>query len=192
MRTKIERQDIMGPRRYASVRDEYRARVIAKKKLRRVIVGDRVSLVFENFDTLTFQIEEMLRAESISEEDKVQEEIDVYNTMMPAPGELSATLFLENPPGSDAKTELHRFIGIDEHVTLIVGPHRVRAAFEEGRQEGDRISAVQYTRYKLPEDAVRALATPGTPVAVEIMHPSYRHTAHLTDEMRSSLAEDLA
>ena len=52
MRERIERQDILGPRRYASVRDEYRARVIALKKHRRVIVGDRVSLVFENFDTL--------------------------------------------------------------------------------------------------------------------------------------------
>ncbi len=192
MRTTIERRDILGPRRYVPIRDELRARVITLKRPRRVIVGDRVSLVFENFDTLTFQIEEMLRAESIVDEAKIQDELDVYNSLMPTPGELSATLFLENPPGSDARVELHRFIGLDEHVSLIIGPHRVRAAFEPGRQEGDRISAVQYTRYKLPPEAAAALAVPGTELAVEIDHPNYRHRTALSEETRASLARDLA
>lgn len=192
MRTSISRSDILGPRRYVPIRDEFRARVIALKKARRVVVGDRVSLVFENFDTLTFQIEEMLRAESIVDEPKIQDELDVYNSLMPAPGELSATLFLENPPGSDARAELHRFIGLDEHVALVIGGHRVPAAFEPGRQEGDRISAVQYTRYKLGPEAVAALAVPGTEVAVEIDHPSYRHRTVLSEAARASLAKDLA
>lgn len=192
MRTSIDRRDILGPRRYVPIRDEYRARVIALKRPRRVIVGDRVSLVFENFDTLSFQIEEMLRAESLVEEAQIQAEIDVYNSLMPAPGELSATLFLENPPGADARVELHRFIGLDEHVSLIIGPHRVRAKFEAGRQEDDRISAVQYTRYRLGPEAAAALAVPGTELAVEIDHPSYRHRTVLSEEARASLARDLA
>ena len=188
---RIERRDILGPQRYQPIREEMRKRVISLKKDRRVQVGDRVSLVFENRDTLTFQIEEMLRAEGITEEAKIQDEIDVYNALMPTAGELSATLFLENPRDLDPRLELPRFVGIDEHVTLVIGPHRVRAWFEPGRQEADRISAVQYTRYRLDEAARAALATPGTACAVEIDHPHYRARAELSEAMRASLARDL-
>ena len=188
---KLSRKDVLGPRLYQPIREDYRKRVISLKKDRRISVGDRVTLVFENRDTLLFQIEEMLRAESITEEPKIQEEIDVYNALMPTADELSATLFLENPRDADPKVELHRFVGLDEHVALVIGPHRVRAAFEAGRQEADRISAVQYTRYRLDAPARAALATAGTACAVEIDHPNYRHRAEMTDSMRASLAKDL-
>ena len=188
---KIERRDILGPRRYEPIREDLRRRVIALKKDRRISVGDRVSLVFENRDTLVFQIEEMLRAEGITEEPKIQDEIDVYNALMPSAEELSATLFLENPRDVDPRVELPRFVGLDEHVTLVIGPHRVRARFEAGRQEADRISAVQYTRYPLDPAARAALAASGTPCAIEIDHPNYRARAELSEPMRASLAKDL-
>ncbi len=188
---KIQRREILGPARYTPMRDDFRKRVIALKKHRRVELGDRVSLVFENRDTLVFQIEEMLRAEAITSEAGIQAELDVYNSMMPSADELSATLFLETPRDEDPKQALHRFVGLDEHVTLEIGPHRVRAAFEEGRQEADRISAVQYTRYRLDAAAKAALATPGTKVAVSIDHPNYRVRTEVPDETRASLAKDL-
>jgi len=187
---KITRRDILGPALYAPVRDDFRRRVMELKKHRRVEVGDRVTLVFENRDTLRFQIEEMLRAESISGDAGIQAEIDVYNTLMPDEDSLSATLFLEIPRDEDPKVALRRFIGIDEHVTLEIGPHRVRAAFEPGRQEADRISAVQYTRYPIDDEIKRALRTPGTPIAVVIDHPAYSHRHDLPDEVRASLAAD--
>jgi len=188
---KIERRDILGPRRYEPARDDLRRHVIELKKHRRVSVGDRVSLVFENRATLTFQIEEMLRAEGIVDEAKTQGEIDVYNELMPDADALSATLFVEIPQGEDARAALGRLVGLDEHVALVVGSHRIRAAFAPGRQEADRISAVQYTRYPLPAAARQALRTPGTSVAVEIDHPAYRHRAELGEAMRASLARDL-
>ena len=190
--TKIVRGDILGPKLYAPVREDFRKRVMDLKRHRRVSVGDRVTLVFENRDTLRFQIEEMARAESIVSDEGIQAEIDVYNSIMPDAGSLSATLFLEIPRDEDPKAALHRFIGIDEHVTLVIGPHRLRAAFEPGRQEADRISAVQYTRYALDDAARAALRTAGTPVAIEIDHPSYRHRQALSEEMRASLAADYA
>jgi hypothetical protein len=190
--TKLTRGDILGPKFYAPIRDDFRRRVMELKKHRRVSVGDRVTLVFENRDTLRFQIEEMLRAESITSDEGIQAELDVYNTLMPDERSLSATLFLEIPRDEDAKHALHRFIGIDEHVVLRIGEHAVRAAFEPGRQEADRISAVQYTRYPLDEAALRALRTPGTPLVLEIDHPSYRHSQPLGEEMRASLAADYA
>jgi hypothetical protein len=186
----LTRADILGPRFYAPVRDDFRRRIMELKKHRRVSVGDRVTLVFENRDTLRFQVEEMLRAESITSDEGIAAELAVYNTLMPDARSLSATLFLEIPRELDAKTELHRFIGLDEHVTLVIGEHRVRAAFEPGRQEADRISAVQYTRYPLSDAALAALRAPGTPLALEIDHPSYPHRQPLTEEMRASLAAD--
>jgi hypothetical protein len=187
----ITRRDILGPSRYSPMRDAFYKRIIALKKPRRVILGDRASLVFENRETLVFQIEEMLRAEHITDEPGIQAEIDVYNTMMPSPDALSATLFLEIPRDGDVKAELKRFIGLDEHVVLHVGPHAVRAHFEAGRQEDDRISAVQYLRFPLPEAARAALRSEGTPLAVEITHPNYQVKVALGEAARASLARDL-
>src|SRR5262245_36408319 len=97
----ITRADIKGPALYAGMRDDFRRHIIALKKPRRIVIGDRVSLVFENRHTLTLQIEEMLRAESITKDEQIREEIAVYNEMMPTPDSLSATLFIELPPEAD-------------------------------------------------------------------------------------------
>ncbi len=191
--SKLTRRDILGPSRYSPMRDDFRKRVIALKKHRRVIAGERLSLVFENRDTLTFQIEEMLRAEQITDEAGIQQELDVYNEMMPSAESLTATLFLEIPRGDDVdvRAELARFIGIDEHVTLHIGSHAVPAEFEAGRQQGDRVSAVQYTRFTLPPAAREALRAAGTPLRLEISHPNYNIAVPLSDDTRASLAKDL-
>lgn len=188
----ITRADIKGPKIYAGIRDDFRRHVIALKKPRRVIVGDRVSLVFENRHTLTLQIEEMLRAESITGEAQIQEEIRVYNEMMPTADSLSATLFIELPPDVDPYQELPKLVGLDEHVKLHIGDHVLPAQFEPGRATADKISAVQYIRFPLSPAARAALAVPGTPVAVEIDHPNYRHRVTTGEDTRASLAGDYA
>ena len=186
----LQRHDIKGPTLYQHIRDDFRKRVIELKKPRRISVGDRVTLVFENRITLMFQVEEMLRAESLTTDEQIQAELDVYNALMPAADSLSATLFLEVPPGADARVELDRLIGLDEHVILHIGEHAIRADFEPGRSTSERISAVQYTRYPLTEEAKRALCTEGTPVAIEIDHPQYRHRTDCGEATRASLAGD--
>lgn len=186
----LTRGDIKGPALYAGIRDDFRKRIIEIKKPRRIDVGDRVTLVFENRHTLIFQIEEMLRAESMTQEEQILGEIEVYNSIMPTDDSLSATLFLAVPPNADARTELHRFIGLDEHVILHIGNHVIRAAFEAGRSTDDRISAVQYTRYPLSPEAKQALLTEGTKLAIEIDHPNYRHRTECSEATRASLAAD--
>src|SRR5689334_23314644 len=91
----IVRSDIKGPRLYEPIRDDYRRRVIELKRPRRLLLGDRVSIVFENRHTLTLQIEEMVRAEGLTREEQIADELAVYNEMMPTPHSLSATLFIE-------------------------------------------------------------------------------------------------
>lgn len=186
----ITRSDIKGPALYGPIRDDFRRRIMELKRPRRVLVGDRVSMVFENRHTLLFQIEEMLRAENITGDDGIAAELEVYNALMPTADSLSATLFIELPGDADPYVELRRLVGLDEHVVLHVGPHALRAAFEPGRSTEDKISAVQYLRFELPPDARAALATPGTALAVEIDHPSYRHRIPLGEDTRASLARD--
>jgi len=188
----ITRRDIKGPALYGPIRDDYRHRVIALKLPRRILIGDLVSLVFENRHTLTLQIEEILRAESLTAEPQIESEIAVYNELMPDESSLAATLFIELPPDADAYVVLKQLVGLDEHVILHIGPHAIRAAFEPGRSTDDKISAVQYTRYPLSPEARTALAMPGTPIALEIDHPNYRHRVVCTEEFRASLAADYA
>ncbi len=188
----LSRTDIKGPAIYAGIRDDYRKRIIELKRPRRIHVGDRVTLVFENRHTLIFQVEEMLRAESITEAHKIDEEIEVYNALMPTDDSLSATLFIELPPDADARVELDKLVGLDEHVLLRIGDHTVRAAFEEGRSTADRISAVQYTRFPLGPEVKQALLSEGTSVAIEIDHPQYQHRTDCDEATRASLAADYA
>ncbi|ACY14745.1 DUF3501 family protein [Haliangium ochraceum] len=187
----IQRTDIKGPALYAGFRDDFRKRIIELKKPRRAIIGDRVSMVFENRHTLLFQIEEMLRAESLTTDAEIQGELEVYNALLPTEDSLSATLFIELPSDADARVELHRMVGLDEHLLLHIGPHAVRAAFEEGRSTDERISAVQYTRFPLGDEAKAALRTAGTELAIEIDHPNYQHRVALSEDSRASLAADL-
>jgi Protein of unknown function (DUF3501) len=188
----ITRRDIKGPTLYGPIRDDYRRRVIALKRPRRILIGDRVSLVFENRLTLQLQIEEICRAEQLTSDAQIESEVAVYNELMPTETSLSATLFIELPPEEDPYVALKQLVGLDEHVVLHIGPHAIRAAFESGRMTEDKISAVQYTRYPLSAEARAALLAPGTPVAVEIDHPHYRHRVDCAEATRASLAADYA
>jgi len=188
----ITRRDIKGPALYGPIRDDFRARVIALKRPRRVLIGDRVALVFENRHTLTLQIEEICRAEAMTRDEQIEAEVEVYNEMMPTETSLSATLFIELPVEADARKELDKLIGLDEHVVLHIGEHAIRAQFEAGRGTADRISAVQYTRYPLSAEARAALVTPGVAVSVTIDHPNYTHRIECPEESRASLAGDYA
>lgn len=188
----ITRQDIKGPALYAPIRDDYRKRVIELKRPRRVVIGDRVALVFENRLTLTLQIEEIARAENLVRDEQIESEIDVYNALMPTPDSLSATLFIELPPAEDPYVALNKLVGLDEHVVLHIGSHAIRAQFEAGRSTEDKISAVQYTRYPLSAAARTALMTAGTKIAIEIDHPNYRHRVECPEPTRVSLAGDYA
>ena len=187
----ITRLDIKGPAMYAHIRDDYRNRVIELKQPRRVLIGDWVELVFDNRLTLTLQIEETCRLENLRDE-QIQEEINVNNSLMPTDTELAATMFIALPQDEHIKDNLKKLVGLDEHVVLHIGPHAIRATFEPGRSTDEKISAVQYTRYPLSTEAKAALLTPGTPIAVEIDHPSYKYRVQCSEGLRASLAADYA
>src|SRR3972149_452804 len=120
---KVALNDIMGLAAYEKVRENFRRRIIELKQARRVAVGHKVTWVFENRDTVIFQIQEMVRAERIVDLDKIRKEIEAYNELIPEPVELSATLFLEIEDQTHLREELLKFLGIDEAVYFKVGSH---------------------------------------------------------------------
>jgi hypothetical protein len=187
---KIVLDDILGLAAYEKVREDFRRRIIALKEARRIPVGDKVTLVFENRDTVIFQIQEMVRAERIADLDKIREEIEVYNELIPEPGELSATLFLEITDQSHLREELLKFLGIDEAVYFNTGSHSIHARFEAGHSKEDKISAVQYVKFPFSEEARMALIK-GEEAAIVIDHPNYQARALVDARTRQSLVEDL-
>lgn len=188
---KLSRMDILGPRRYAEVRDERRREIIERKKLRRVHVGPQVTLVFENRATMIQQIEEMCHAEGLDQDEKINEELEVYNRVLPDDGQLAATLFVEVLTEAAIARTLERLVGLQDHVWLVIGGGRVRATFDPDQFKNDKLAAVQYLKFPLGPDEQAALRAPGTAVAVAIDHPNYRHQALLDDAMRAELAGDL-
>ena len=188
---KLTLKDVRDPRGYAPVRDEERRRVIEIKRARRVSVGPTVTLLFENRETMRFQVEEMCRAEGLDEPAKIQTELDVYNAILPDEGELAATLFIELTSEAQMTRLLDRLVGLQEHVWLVVGGSRIKATFDPEQFAEDKLAAVQYLKFPLDDEALAALREPGTAVAVAIDHPNYRHQATLDETARRSLAADL-
>ena len=179
---------------YERTRDEFRRRIIGLKEHRRIAVGDLVTLVFENRDTVLFQIQEMIRAERIVAPERIREELDTYNAQIPGAQELSATLFIEVTEPTKVKSILDRFHGIDtgQTVGFQSGNQRVYGIFEQGRAKEDKISAVHYVRFPFSDNEKAQLAKLTESVAIFIHHSGYQARAAIPDKMRESLLQDLA
>lgn len=191
----IQLPDVLNFFEYEKVREDRRRRVIDLKRRRRVAVGPYLSFVFENRETLLFQIQEMCRVERITDDVKVQEEIDVYSALLPGPVELSATLFIEISDKDRIKPVLDRFMGIDtgRHVWLeIVGGPRVPGVFEAGHsdEEKGKLAAVHFVRFAFTPEAIRAFRTSAVDLVTD--HPATRARTRLSDETKAELLTDLA
>ncbi len=182
--------DIPTPAVFEAARRELRARIIAHKAQRRVAIGENVTLLFEDRETLRWQVLEMRRAEGAHSASSLQHELDVYNELMPGERELSATLFIEITELANIRPELDRLVGLDEHVQMRIGESALRARFDEKQLEADRLSAVQYIRFSLDAAQVRAFGDPDIPATLATTHPAYRNEATLTSELRAALARD--
>jgi hypothetical protein len=150
-------------------------------------------MVFENRMTVLFQIQEMLRAERIADPAKVQAEIDVYNTLLPGPGEVSATLFIEVTDEARVKPVLDAFIGLDEGKSLWLeaGGKRSYAIFEAGHGREDKISAVHYVRFAIDGEQREALSRERTAL-VRLEHGREKTSARLAPELVAELLADLS
>ncbi len=191
---KISRSDVRDLVQYEKVRDEMRRRLIALKRSRRVAVGDRLTFLFENRETVLFQIQEMMRTERMVDEQKIAEEIEINNEMIPGERELSVTMFIEVDEPGQIREVLDRFQGIDrgEVVYLEVGGRRrIPGIFEGGRSKEDKISAVHYAKFPFSEAARDAFLDLSLPVDLVVNHPRYTARTKIDGETRQGLIEDL-
>ncbi len=191
---KVVRGDVKDLVQYEQARDEMRHRLIALKRPRRVPVGERLTFLFENRETVLFQIQEMIRTERMVDEEKIREEIEVNNELIPGERELSATMFIEVDEPGRIREVLDRFQGIDrgEVVYFQIGERlNVPGIFEGGRSKEDKISAVHYVKFPFSEPARDAFLDFGVPIELVVDHPRYKERAKIDGETRRSLMGDL-
>ncbi len=186
-------QDLLSAAEYEAKRSELRQHIIALKKRRRIGVGDLVTLVFENRETVLFQIQEMIRTERIFDPTKIQEELDVYNCLLPQANELSATLFIEITDSEKIQSLLDSFQAIDRNdsVSLRAGDQKIFGSFEAGHSKEDKISAVHFVRFTATSEFQTQLARVDLPAFVTILHPNYEAEAAVSPEMRREWMKDL-
>jgi hypothetical protein len=188
--------DIADARAYERERAEFRDRVLALKKKRRVAVGPFVTLVFENRDTIRFQIQEMARVEKLYSDEAILHELDTYNPLIPDPGALSATLFVELTSKDDLMEWLPKLVGIETAVELRLGAtgdverDEVDEEHPEQLTREDVTASVHYVRFRLTPAQVDAFGR--GPVELAIVHPNYEHATALSDDTRAELARDLS
>jgi len=187
----VEASEILDLTAYEKIRPEFLAQMIEMKKSRRIHVGEILCFLFENRETVRFQIQEMTRVERTVSEAAIAEEVAVYNELLPGEDELSATLMIEIPDMQSIRPQLDRLIGIDEHVHLDIGGESVRATFDDKQFEEDRVSAVQYVRFPLGAERAAAFRDATIPVELRVDHPNYAGKTAIEGEARSSLIRDL-
>jgi hypothetical protein len=197
---KVDVSEVRDLVAYEKVRDSMRARNIELTRERRLSVGQNLTFLFENRDTVLFQIEEMVRTERIVDEAKIREEVDAYNALVPDAGELSATLFIEIPDlvkmtSAQVREAVNRFQGLDRDgvIWMKVGSDvRIPVRFEEGHSKEEKMSAVHYVRFAVPAAARAALADKSRPATLVVDHPNYKAQATVPDALRAELLKDLA
>jgi hypothetical protein len=190
----VRRDEVLGLADYEALRDRFRARVIEEKRVRRVAVGDRVTVLFENHDTVLLQVQEMLRTERISREAAIAHEIETYNQLVPANDELSATLMIEIGDPAERDRFLAAARGFEKHVALVVEGDRVNATWDRAIESEESTPAVQYLKFPLGPKAAGHLRAKGKGARVELVidHPAYSARMALPPGTLASLAEDLA
>ena len=189
----LTQPDLLSHADYEAQRATFRREIIALKKRRRIEVGPLVTLVFENRQTLLFQVQEMIRAERIFEPSKIQDELDVYNALLPRTGELSATMMIEITTQERIKEILDSFQRFDrpDTLALIVKDQATFADFEAGHSKEDKISAVHFVRFPVPPAFENALAEDGAHAGIRITHEHYRAEANVPPAMREEWLKDL-
>ena len=189
----LTREDVLPFEEYERQRESFRKQIIALKQRRRIALGPMLTLVFENRDTLQFQIQEMVRVERIVEPAKVQDELDVYNALLPSDGELSATLLIEITEEARMKEWLDRFMGLDhgEKVAIVAGQERAFGEFEGGHSHETKISAVHFVRFRPSAAMKAAVADLRQPVILYVRHNGYEHEVHVPGTMREEWLRDL-
>jgi hypothetical protein len=190
----LKHEDLYSLEQYARARPEFRARVMAHKKNRLVHLGEHATLHFEDRLTMQYQVQEMLRLERMFEPELIQEELDVYNPLVPDGSNWKATFMIEYPDPEQRKVRLAKLIGIEKAVWVQVADFaRVHPIANEDldRETEDKTSSVHFLRFELSPGMIKALKA-GAALTMGIDHPAYQALVTPAEAVRLSLIADLA
>jgi hypothetical protein len=191
---KLSRDRLYSLEEYAQRRGEFRAKVMAHKKNRKLALGANATLYFEDALTMQYQVQEMLRIERIFEAEGIQEELDAYNPLIPDGSNWKATFMMEYPDPEERRVKLAGLIGIEDKVWVQVADFdRVYAIADEDldRADEEKTSSVHFLRFELSPEMVQAVKF-GAAVSAGIEHPNYTETAEpIPANIRDALAADL-
>lgn len=190
---KLTHESLYSLEQYARVRPEFRARVIAHKKNRRVALGEHAALYFEDRLTMQYQVQEMLRLERMFEPELIQEELDVYNPLIPDGGNWKATFMIEYPDEAERRGALARLIGIEDTVWVrVAGFDKVHPIANEDldRSAPDKTASIHFMRFELTPE-MRAAVKSGASLSAGIDHPNMTVAVAVPGNVRDALAADL-
>ena len=194
--SQIAPESLLPLEAYARERGAIRARVMAHKKLRTVHVGEHVTLIFEDVQTIRYQVQEMLRIERIFEEEGIRGELEVYNPLIPDGGNWKATMMIEYAEPGERRRRLAALKGVEDRVWVEVRgaqpTRRVYAIADEDleRENEDKTSSVHFLRFEL-DAGMRGALKQGAALAIGVDHPEYDAVIEAAPEARTSLAADL-
>ena len=191
---KLVLEDILDLRAYEKVRVAEKARVLELKRKRRVELGTILTVLFENRDTMWIQIQEMLRAEKVLTDEGVYEELNAYNPLIPEPGQLSCTVFIEITTEAAMREWLPKLVGIERSIILVLSDgtevHPVTdAQHDAALTREDITAAVHYIHFNFTPEQVATFA--GGPVQLRCIHPNYLEVIELADSTVGELLLDL-
>jgi Protein of unknown function (DUF3501) len=191
---KLTRETLFSLEKYAEVRNDFRAEVIAHKRDRRLALGTNATLYFEDRLTMQYQVQEMLRIERIFEAAGIAEELDAYNPLIPDGNNWKATFMVEFPEVAERRAMLQKLVGIEDHVWMQVNEfEKVRPIADQDleRDTEDKTSAVHFLQFDLPPEQIDALKN-GASLAAGIDHAAYQvEVRPVPDNVRASLLKDL-
>jgi hypothetical protein len=191
----ISRDSLLTLEAYARTRSDFRARVLAHKRLRTIHLGEHLTLLFEDELTIRYQIQEMLRVEKIFEESGIRDELAAYNPLIPDGSNWKATLLIEYEDVDARRAALETLKGIEDRVWVQVQGHaRVYAIADEDleRENESKTSSVHFVRFELAPDMIAALRA-GAALSIGVDHPAYAATlSPVPEAIRGALLTDLA
>jgi hypothetical protein len=191
---KLTVDDIVDMRAYERERDDFRRRIIEQKRIRRVAIGPLMSIVFENTETMRWQVQEMARVERMLRDEQIEHEVDTYNQLIPDPGQLSGTLMLELTTEAELREWLPKLVGIERHIafTFPDGSSARGKTSDEDEQRltrEDTTAAVHFLKFELTSEQIATFDA--GPVRLGSDHPAYLQTTELDAAQRGALAADL-
>jgi hypothetical protein len=192
----VKLEDIYSFQEWEKKRDEYFTDFLSLKKNRRIDVGEKFTFVFENTETTYFQVQELVRVERTNNQEEIQEMLDIYNQYVPKGLELSTTFFINLEEKSlknveHMKKEFEKLKGIANAARIWVGEEKIEGYSEEGRENEEQISAVQYVRFSFSPDLAEKFIDESVEVLIGFEHPNWYDRNVIREGIRRSLIEDL-